>query len=341
MDKRCVILAVAGCLAASTVGWAFDTVKTTEDSILGTVQKTHPLQVTVEQGAITKEVAVNEIEAIYYDGEPALLKTARTAIPAGRYEDAVAALEKIKLDDVSRLEIKQDIDFYKALARARIALAGTDEETVKEAGKLMAAFVKGHTASYHYLEACEVLGNLYVAIGQSAAAQAYYAQLAKAPWPDYKMRAGVALGNAQLAEGETAVALKSFQDVLDTEAQGELADRQRLAATLGKGQCLAETNQDEAVKLVEGVIDKANPEQIELHARAYNTLGLAHRKAGRTKDALLAFLHVDILYFSSPKDHIEALQNLIELWNEVQNPERAADAAQILSDQYKRSPRSN
>ena len=118
----------------------------------------------------------------------------------------------------------------------------------------------------------------------------------------------------------------------------DIGDR---AATLGKARCQAEAGQsDEAVALVEGVIAKANPEDVRLHAKAYNTLGLAHAKAGRTKDALLAFLHVDIIYFASPNEHIEALQNLVELWRQDQKPQRADEAAQILRDQYKRSPRS-
>jgi len=342
MNQRSAILAVAAWLAACTAGWAFDTVKTTDGSVAGTVTKMSPLQVTVEQGPVSKEVPVNEIEAIYYDDEPTLVKTARTGIAAGRFEDALDTLGRVNLDDVTRPAIKQDIDFYKAYAQARIALASNDTEAVIRAGQQMAAFVGANTGSYHYLEACEVVGDTLVAAGRYANALEYYGQVGKAPWPDYKMRAGVALGRALLAEGKAPDALKSFQTVLDTDAEGELADRQRRAATLGKARCLVGAGQsDEAIKLVDGVIARANPEEVGLHAQAYNTLGLAHRKAGRAKEALLAFLHVDVLYFSSPNDHIEALQNLYELWTEVQKPERAAEVAEILSGQYKRSPRSN
>jgi tetratricopeptide (TPR) repeat protein len=220
----------------------------------------------------------------------------------------------------------------------------------------MIGFVGEGSNNYHYLEACEVVGDLLVAIRQHAKAQEYYQQLAQAPWPDYKMRAAVAVGRALLAEGRSLSAdgeteeakkkldgaLKSFEDALAVEAQGPSAGRQRLAATLGKARCLAEAGQaDEAVKLVVDVIAKAtNPEEVQLHAQAYNTLGLAHREAGRTKDALMAFLHVDILYFASPSEHIEALENLIPLWKQVRKPQRADEAAKILSDRYKRSPRS-
>ncbi len=325
MNKRRVVLAAAAWLAVSPLARA-DVVIKVEGQAMGDVVRTSATEVTLQtRGSSTStKVPVNEIRSIRYSDEPARLNTARTAIDAGRNEDAVTGLEGINVAEIRRKEIQEDVAFYTALAKARIALAGADPEAVVEAGKLMAGFVKASPGSYHYYHACEVLGDLYVAVGQYAAAQGFYVQVAQAPWPDYQMRAGVALGRALLAEGKSEEALKRFQAVLDTEATGESAAQQRLAATLGKARCLAEAGQsDEAVTLVQGVIDNTDAEQRQLLAQAYNALGLAHRKAGRVQDALLAYLHVDILYFNSPKEHVEALENLVELWEEAQQPERA------------------
>ena len=74
-----------------------------------------------------------------------------------------------------------------------------------------------------------------------------------------------------------------------------------------------------------------------LGARAYNALGTALRKAGKPYDALLAFLHVDILYFASPEDHAEALANLAALWHEVHKTDRAIQAQETLRKRYKNS----
>ena len=335
MNTRSVTLATAIWFTVSAAGWAIDTVKTTDSkNILGQVAKMSALEVTVKTGSVEKPVPVNQIEVIYYESEPALLKGARIAAAAGRYEDGLSSLEKIDPTSVSRAEIKQDIEFYKALCAAQMALAGNGD--VKQAGRQMAAFATGNSGNYHYLKACEIVGDLLVADRNYSSAQSYYGQLAKAPWGDLKMRAGVAIGRAQLAGGKATEALKSFDAVLDNSAQGAAADRQRLAATLGKARCMAAANQsDQAIKLIEGVIDKADPEESQLHAQAYNALGTAYRKAGRTKDALLAFLQVDVLYFSSPADHVEALENLSVLWNQVQKPQRAAEAVRTLRDRYK------
>jgi len=338
MMRRCVIPAVAVCMAVCAVAEAFDTMRSTKKTFSGgRIVKMSPLEISYEKSGISTEVPVNEIVMVIYDDEPTSLNIARIAVTNGRYEDALAALEKINLDDVERLEIKQDVAFYKAFCAAKLAMAG--EGDIATAGRQMATFVNECKGNYHWLEANEVVGDLLVATRKYAAAETYYGTIGKAPWPDYKMRAGVAIGRALLAQGKPEEATKYFESVLGMQAEGELANFQRMSAMLGKARCLAEAKQyDEAIKLVQDIIAKADGEEVELHARAYNTLGTALKKAGKTKEALLAFLHVDVLYFSIPDAHAEALANLAELWNELHETERATRAQQTLKERYKNSP---
>ena len=320
-------------VSASSAAMAADRVKTTERTLSGQVIEMSALEVTIEKSSVRTPVAVNEIVSITWDGEPAMVGTARAAMAAGRYEDALESIQKVKTDELKRLEVLQEVEFLKALASARLALAGNGDVT--QAGSLMAGFAKDYPQDYHYLEACEYVGDLLVAKGLPDRAEEFYGRLAKVPWPAYKMNAGVKIGKAQLAQGKAEDALKSFQAVLDDPTQGEAADRRRLAATLGKARCLAAAaKHDEAIAMIDGVIAQADPEQVELLAETYNALGLAHRQAGRTKDAILAFLHVDLLYFGAPAEHITALKNLVQLWNEVQKPERADKAVEILKERY-------
>ena len=143
---------------------------------------------------------------------------------AGHYAEALAALERIK-EDADRPEIQQDIEFYKALCAAKLALGGSGK--IADAGRMMKAFADANTKSYHYFEASEIVGDLLVAIRQYAQAAEYYARLEKAPWPDYKMRAGVAAGRALLAQGKIDEAQHAFDRVIATEAEGDLAQSQR------------------------------------------------------------------------------------------------------------------
>jgi tetratricopeptide (TPR) repeat protein len=339
MNGRGAILAAGVWLAAGGVGRGFDAIKTATAPVplRGEIKVMTPVEVELKLGAGTKKVSVNEIVYISYDSEPAGLKTGRIALLAGRYEDALTSLEKVGAEEQNRPEIKQDVEFYTALCRAELALGGSGD--VIAAGRLMAAFVKTHKGSYHWLKANEVVGDLLVANGQHEQAEKYYAELGKAPWPDYQMRAGVAVGRARLAQKKTAEALDSFESVLKSDATGELAQLERLAATVGKARCqIANQQYDEAIKTVNDVIAKIDPEQVELNARAYNALGTALKDAGRVKEALLAFLHVDVLYFTVPEQHAEALANLAELWEKARKPERADRARRTLEERYKNSP---
>jgi tetratricopeptide (TPR) repeat protein len=328
-------------LVLGATGWAFDIVRVANKPLVsGRVVGISHVEVVVEQGpsgGITKQIPVNEIISITYDQDPTGLKTARTHLAAGHFDEALASLEKLNPAQIGRPAIRQDVEFYKAYCRAQLALGGSGE--IAPAGKEMIAFVNNHKDSYHWLKANEIVGDLLVANGSFAAAETYYAKVGEVPWPDYKMRAGVAIGRALLAQKKYPEALKSFEGVLAINADDDLAQAQRTAATLGKARVLAAENKpEEAVKLAEGALAKIRLEQTALMAQAYNVLGTAQRAAGRPKDALFAFLRVDLLYAAVPEAHAEALFNLSQLWGDLQRPDRAAQARQTLQQQYKSSP---
>jgi tetratricopeptide (TPR) repeat protein len=333
-----LVLAAVVWLAAS-VGFALDAVKTTAGkTVSGKITSVGKLEVEVERGSVVDKVPVNEIVSLTFEEEPAALRTTvRNNIRDGRYEEALEGLEKITFDEEVRLPVKQELAFLRAYCGAQLALGGAGKSP--EAGKEMFTFVKEHGNSCHYLEACEVLGNLLVAVGKYSEAEKFYNEVAAAPWPDYQMRSSVAVGRAQLAQGKAEEALKSFEAVLANKAEGDLAEAQRLAATVGKARSLAGGPEfAEAIKLVEGTLEKIDPEQVDLNAHAYIALGTALRKAGRAKEALMAFLHVDLLYATAPEAHAEALANLAEMWTELQMGERANNARQTLAERYPNSP---
>jgi tetratricopeptide (TPR) repeat protein len=264
------------------------------------------------------------------------LRAAKKQALDGHYADALAALERIK-EKLTRAEMQQDVEFYKALCSAKLALGGSMK--IVDAGRMMKGFADANPKSYHYLQASETVGDLLVALGQYAQATEYYARLENAPWPDYKMRAGVDTGRALLKQGKAREAAAAFDKVIADDAEGDLAQAQRTAASLGKASALVALKKpDEAVAMVDEIIQKGDPEDVPLMARAYNVLGNAQRQAGRVKEALLAFLHVDILYSSVPEAHAEALANLAELWQQVHKIDRANRARQTLEELYKDSP---
>jgi tetratricopeptide (TPR) repeat protein len=302
----------------------------------GEITAISPAELEIKLGQTKRKFAVNEIDSVTFDAEPNDLNQARIAVHAGRFDDALAQLEKIDAKKIERAEIQQDVEYYKALAAVRLALAGNGSKA--DAGRALLAFEKKHKNSFHYYEACEALGELLAALGKFDQAESYFTKLAAAPWPDYKMRAGALAGRALVGLKEYDRALARFEDVLAMEATTKDGERQKLAASLGKAAALAGSGKsDQAIALVNDIIAKADPDNVELHARAYNILGGCYKAADKKNDALLAYLHVDLLYSRFPDLHAEALANLATLWAQVDKTDRATQARATLKEKYPNS----
>ncbi len=152
------------------------------------------------------------------------------------------------------------------------------------------------------------------------------------------MRAGVLIGRVQLAQSKFAEAHRSFQSVIDETADGPAAETARSTALVGNAAVLiGEKKSEEAIKILNGIIEKGDAEDAELMAPAYNALGTAYRQVGDLNEAKFAFLHTDMLYSSVPDAHAEALANLSEIWQQLHKPERAADARKRLGELYRNS----
>ena len=317
----------------------YDTIKTTTSLAPGVIKEMSPTQVVVSQTAGDKSLPVNDIEWIRYKGEPRDLSDARNDVVRGAFEDVLTALAKIRLQGDERPEIKQDIEFYNALAKSRLALAGKGD--IADAGKLVLAFLnnKDNANSYHQFAANELLGDLLTANGNYEAAARYYSEVAKAPWADYQMQAKIKVGRSLLAQKKYDEAAKRFDEVLgENTASGKQAAAAKQMAMLGKADALAESGKAaEAVTLAQQVIEKAPADAQEVYARAYNTLGNAYRKQNQSKQALLAYLHIPVLFSAYPESHAEALANLKTLWIDANQPERAKEAEQLLLERYPNS----
>lgn len=328
------LLLVLVCLAPLARAVAADRIKLAQGSqSSGKITEISPTELVLEIGSTKKKYAVNTVDSVQFDKEPNDLTQARIAVHAGRFTDAVTLLAKIDTDKIERAEILKDIDFFKAIAAARLALAGSGSKA--DAGKKLFAIEKAERNSFHYFETCETLGDLLFALNKFSDAETYYNKLAEAPWSDYKMRAAVLIGRALVGQKQYDRANAKFDEALAIDDKGKEADRQRLAARLGKASALAGGGKtDDAIKLVEEIISQADAENLELHARAYTVLGNCYKAAGKKKEALLAFLHVDLLYSRYGELHAEALANLATLWTDLDKADRAAQARETLKEKY-------
>jgi len=336
---------VAACglawLLLATVCLAVDRVKlTTGAQQTGDITGSTPTELTLEIGATKKQLPVNELESVQFEGEPTGLTQARMAIAGGRYAEAAAQLAKVPQGGLKRPLLNQEVQFYQALTSARLALGGSG--SIQDAGKRMLAFEKSNPTSFHYFAACEALGDLLVAMGNFPVAESYYTKIASAPWPEYKLKAAALSGRALVGQKKYDQAIARFDQVLASDLQGSQMSAQKAAARLGKAEALSGSEKSrEAVALVDEVIANAGPDEDELLARAYNVKGASLQAAGQVKPAIVAYLHVDLLYPRFPAIHAEALSHLAELFATDNKTQRAAQARSTLKQKYPQSSWAN
>lgn len=323
------LTAVAFALTAGPA-WAIDSVKKLEGATAsGTITGMTTNDVTIKpQIGENETVPVTNIDYVTFTGEPAQLPPARRKVGEGKYAEALADLEKAKPDASASQNIKHEVQFYKALCQVRLVMEQAAGANPEKARLEMSAFVNEAKSNFHWLAANEAMGDLELAMKQFDKAAPYYDELAKSNFPEFKMKAGVNKGRVLVAQGKYAEAQAEYEKVLSLagNTRSALADRQRFAASVGKANCLGlGGNPDEGIKLVEELIKNLPPEEAAMQAQAYVVLGNCYRKKDATKEALLAYLHVDVLYPNQAVAEDEALGNLIELWTKLNKPERAVE----------------
>lgn len=303
-------------------------------SINGKIIASTPIEVTVEVQGTNRTVKVNEIRRVLFADDPPDLHAGRGKILAGKVDAGLNDLKKVDPRSVQREIVRRDLQFYLAFCEGKLALsAGGDKE---KASKSMLAFVSAAPTNFHFFEAAELLGDLAVGREDYASAVKYYGTIAsKAPFPEYKMRASIAEARAWIAQGNFAEAQTKFESVLAINSDTVASKRQKLFARIGKGRCLAETSTPEAgIQMIEQIIADNDPSDAELFGRAYNAHGDCLLKAGKPKDALMAYLHVDVLFYSNADIHAESLYHLSKLWADAKKADRAVAARNLLNERY-------
>jgi tetratricopeptide (TPR) repeat protein len=337
--KRAILLAAALWSAASGTARADDViyVGAGDRPRFGKITGMTATAITLEvRNAGPLDIATNEVARITFESSPDSLRSAQSAIHNGDFEKALDALKNENTPD-KRREVGEEIIYCRAYCAAQLAISGADDPAA--AATQMLKFITDCPNNYRHFKACELLGDIYVTIGKFAEAQKYYSMLGEAPWPDYKIRAEVALGRSLLAQNKAAAAERAFEEAITNDATGELADFQRTAAGIGKARCMTLTGRNElALHNLNEIIDRMGEKTpADINAMAYNALGAACRKAGKPRDAMRAFLRVHLQYNAQPDLDAEAVANLEKLFIEDHKPKHAQDMRTLLKEKYSNS----
>jgi tetratricopeptide (TPR) repeat protein len=318
---------------------ALDTItrKNSERPIAGEITGTSKTEITIKSGLRKTEqkVPANSIDRIRFDKEPPKLNLGRNHEAAGRYAQALEDYHEALEGNPSTF-LKTDLEFMIARATARMALAGPSK--LDEAVKVLDGFLKAHSDSFRYYPALSLLGEVYLAQDDFASAQAAFGKLEQAPWNETKMAAKTASARLLLKQNKIAEARAAFEAVIALPAGTPAENVRRYVAMLGKAVCLQRENQhQQAVKELEEITNKAPVNESRLQAEAYVRQGDSYRLLRQTKAAILAYLHVDLLFSKESALHAESLFWLSQLQTAAGHPDRADEASAKLELRYPNS----
>jgi tetratricopeptide (TPR) repeat protein len=303
----------------------------------GSIVKMTPTTITLNESGSDVLFKINAIRGLQFGDEPAELTTARDRVRQSNLEGALEELKKVNVNAITRDVVKQDAQFYTAFVEGKLALAGTGDKAA--AKDKMLNFIKDAPGSYHLFTGAELLGDLAMALEQFEDAGRYYNALTKAEAPETKLKADVLIARALLGQQNYSGALDKFNAVIASPADSPEAGRQKLFGQIGRAICLAETGKaDEGIRIIDDIIAKNDPRDAELFGRAYNAKGRCYLKGDKKDDALLAYLHTDLMFNKVPDVHAESLYYLTRLWGDVQQAERAVKARTFLNEYYSGSP---
>ncbi len=281
-------------------------------------------------------IPANEIDRIRWESELPQVSQNRIEERNGQFDKAIegyqAALKVAASDN-----LRTDLEFH--IARATAAKALKDEDQFDDALGKLEKFRSAHPTSFRYYETLRLLAQLYMLKGDVEKGNAALQAMADAPWTDFKMETDILKAKVAVARDDVAGALKALEGVIAVAPSTPLERSRRYEALVTKASCLQkQTKYQQATDVLNGILDEASDEDTKTLAETCIRLGDCYQAGGRTKEAILAYLRVDILFPKEKKQHAEALYYLSRLFAQDGKADKAADAAARLQEHYPRSP---
>jgi tetratricopeptide (TPR) repeat protein len=297
----------------------------------GQIESESPTEVVVRVGGTATTVPTNQIASIRYEGQSATYQLAETREAAGQLAEAVDLYKKAASESADKPFVLQMALYREAAALAELALV--EPTRIKDAQDRLAKFVQSYPTSRHIMSAREDLARVRLATGDFKGAGAAIAELAKLP--QAKDAAAVLRAKLLAKQDRQDDAISELDRLLATLPDRSTSQRE---ARLAKAECLVSLKKyTEAETLVRQVIQSAPPEDVSTQSAAYNALGDCLRAANRPKEALLAYLHTDLLYGKDRQEHPRALFQIEKLFRFLKQDGRADEYAQRLRQEYPRS----
>ena len=186
-------------------------------TVIGTIAKETPTEVTIETQAGVQTIPVNTINEVRYEGQGAAMTQAKIHDQSGNFTGAMEQFAKAQNEIKDKPLILAAARFGHARAQARLALE--EAKVLDEAARALESFRQTHGQSRYHYPLHELLGRLSFAKKDYGKACASFDELAKAPWPATQMLAAIFQGHMLVAQNKPDQAIGRFDEVI--AAKGE------------------------------------------------------------------------------------------------------------------------
>ena len=354
------LAAMVGMLAAASVAHAqsgTDTVrvrvKGKSRRYSGRITEETPTSVKLRGRTSSKSFKIVDIESIAYANMSQAMRQAFLDLKAGgdKLRSALKGFdETIPAADAAKQKyLRQALEFGQAEATARLAAAdptaqGKDGLLLDRAIELLQDFRRNSTDSRHHYPLYLWLGRMYALKGSAKNAEKAFAVLGKSEFTSYRLLAEVQRAGIYVQAKDYDKALGILDEVVKAKTSTEAEQKNVHEAIVLRCQCLQAKGQTkQAIQYLEKVIQESSPTDYVLRAMAHTTLADCQRSLGQTKDALLNYLRVDILYAPlAPQRlaaaHAKALYHIAQCCDDLSYPAKAKAARATLKMKYPRSP---
>ncbi len=184
-------------------------------------------------------------------------------------------------------------------------------------------FKTGNGDHYTYFECVRMLGELYLEKKDFLKSRTQFERSAKPPQPTARWRRKIALGRIAQARGKATT--PSPLTTPSSPCRPPIPPRKHSDSTRrsARERFCWRSRKRRRVKLLDEVIEKSAADDTRIQAEAWVRKGDALRSKNSDLEALLAYLHVEVLFSAEKAQHAEALFNCTN-WppNSVNRPRR-------------------
>ena len=342
--SRLSVLRIATALTAVFVvivpTFAIDSVTKKSDGkkVTGTISAMSKTEVSIKRSQGDETIPANDIALMEWDGGGATLKLAYTEENVGQLDAALQDFVKAKTDAKSPSNYLQgEIDY--AIARVTGKQSLTDPDKRTSAVQKLTAVLKSHPEHVRYFDSAMLLAQVQLAAKEFDAARSTLETLKKAPWNETKLAVLLLDARILMDEGKFDEANSAFENAAKVASESPNGQARKSEAMLGQARVLvAQSKFEQALKTLSEMIDGVTQEDEKaVQAEAHVLRGQSLQGLGRNKEATLDYLYVDIICPKEARFHAEALYQLSVLWKLIQHPDRSAEAAGKLVQNYPNS----